>query len=123
MTFPLIRAKQTPYQLLAFLASGSPLVAQVMDYFKPRCDCDIADWLKQRILAGDQTVIAAIKSMIAKETVTQPDLPVSALKGASGDAVFMLRSWCQGSDLKGEFVNNDNTTYTATVSAGDASCV
>lgn len=113
---------QSPYEVLRLLATNSDIAAQVRAYFKPRCDCNIVEWVKQRILAGDSVVVNAIKSMIQMEVVTPPAYPANTLRSANGDSVFLLRTWCTGTTRMGEFLNNDGTTFNSTIQTGDTTC-
>lgn len=122
MSFPLIMAGQTPYEVLRLLASNSEIATRVREFFQPRCDCDIVEWVKQRILASDPTVIDALKGLIQADVVDPPAYPATSITVPTGTNTFLLRTWCASGVRMGEFLNHDGTKYTVTMWVGDPSC-
>lgn len=117
-----VQAGQSPAELLRLLATNSATALQVKAFFAPRCDCDVVQYVKDAINANNELIKGPIRAAIIKPYISDPPVNVSKILGASGDTLFMIRSWCEGLVRKGEFINADGILTTQTVMASDAGC-
>jgi len=90
--------------LVEILQQNTEIATQIKSYFQPYCDCNIAVWLVEQIYDGNMDVINKIRELIASD-----DDNVISRDVIHPEYNFLLRTFCQGSDLYGVYADGSGS--------------
>ena len=102
-----LTAKQTTSISLIDLMSdaSNPVTAEIMEYFKPYCDCEVGPWIVQKIQNNDIAVIRKIRSFLANNPSTGLSKPLLQNQPLEKQ---LISYYCDGSKLMGYYVTSNN---------------
>ena len=87
--------------LIDLFRREGPLTAEIKAYFTSYCDCDIVEWIIAQLEAGNQEVDDKIRELIA----AYDPYPVTRTAKFPVHG-HLVKTFCEGSDLKGFFAVN-----------------
>lgn len=114
----LITQKRTIALILSQLEKDDAITQAIKSFFLPYCDHNVVDWIKTRIQNNDQAVIAKVAELIAA-----PDAIVVSYPAGKLPPGYLVRTYCVGTVLWGDYIGSDGVTTTPLqIAAYEQSC-
>jgi len=105
--------------LVALLQNPSdPTAIVIKSYFQPYCDCDLSQWIIAQIENNNLLVINKIKELIANFDPTPYSRDI-----INPGPDFLLRTFCQGSDLYGVYADGSGSNSNSLIVLSSDRCI